>query len=107
METFADKFLDWHNTGFSVVEQPHRSPSLLNIPDLFSILFAAGGASLQFAAIPFNLIGDASTVDYFVTGHWFNLVYEECKRLDFPGVEVRFVVPQPNGMSTGIPSKGE
>jgi hypothetical protein len=27
--------------------------------------------------------------------------------LDFPGVEVRFVVPQPNGMSTGIPSKGE
>jgi phosphoserine aminotransferase len=84
-----------------------RLRSLLNIPDSFSILFVAGGASLQFAAIPFNLIGDAPAVDYFVTGHWSNLAYEECKRLDFPGVEVRLVVPQPNGMSTGIPSKGE
>ncbi len=28
---------------------------LLNIPDNYSVLFLGGGASLQFAMIPFNL----------------------------------------------------
>jgi phosphoserine aminotransferase len=118
-ETFVNEFLDWKGTGLSVVEQSHRSVpweeemedvkhrirSLLNIPDSYSVLFIAGGASLQFSAIPFNLIGDATAVDYFVTGHWSNLAYEECKRLDFPGVEVRLVAPPLKGMATDIPAK--
>jgi phosphoserine aminotransferase len=119
VETLADEFLDWKGTGFSVCEQSHRCAlwqaemddvrgrlrSLLNIPDTFHVLFVAGGASLQFSAIPFNLIGDAPAVDYFVTGHWSNLAYEECKRLNFPGVEARLVTTPPKGMATDIPSK--
>jgi phosphoserine aminotransferase len=83
----------------------NRLRGLLNIPDSFTILFVAGGGSLQFSAVPFNLLGDAPVVNYFVSGYWSNLAYEECKRLDFPGVEVRLVAPLPKGMATDIVSK--
>jgi phosphoserine aminotransferase len=119
VETISNEFFDWKGTGFSVFEQSHRSlswetemddvrnrlRSILNIPDSFAVLFMAGGGSLQFSAVPFNLLGDAPTVDYFVTGHWSNLAYEECKRLDFPGVDVRLVATPPKGMATDIASK--
>jgi phosphoserine aminotransferase len=82
-----------------------RLRSLLDVPDSHTILFVAGGASLQFSAIPFNFIGDANKVDYVVTGHWSNLAYEECERLGFPGVDVHLVVPPPKGLATDIPSR--
>jgi phosphoserine aminotransferase len=121
LEAISGEFTNWQGTGFSVVEQSHRSPTweskmdevhtrlraLLSIPDSFTILFMAGGGSLQFSAVPFNLLGDAATVDYFVTGHWSNVAYEECKRLNFSGVEVHLVVPPPKGMATDIPSEDE
>jgi phosphoserine aminotransferase len=82
-----------------------RLRHLLNIPRSHTILFVAGGASLQFSAIPFNFIGDATKVDYFVTGHWSNLAYEECVRLNFPGVDVNLVGPVPKDFATDIPPR--
>ena len=93
----------------SVLECSHRSPlwssehhdvynrlrRLLNIPPNFEILFLAGGGSLQFSAIPFNLLGDFTKVDYLITGTWSKKAYEECKRLDFDNVEVHSVAPLP------------
>jgi phosphoserine aminotransferase len=119
LRTAQEDLMDWEGTGLSVLEQSHRSPawgslmndtrsrlrSLLDIPTSHTILFIAGGASLQFSAIPFNFLGEATKVDYVVTGHWSHLAYEECQRLGFPGVDVHLVVPAPKGASTAIPSR--
>jgi phosphoserine aminotransferase len=83
----------------------NRLRGLLNIPDSFTVLFVAGGGSLQFSAVPFNLLDEASVVDYFVTEHWSNLAYEECKHLNFPGVESRLVALPPEGIATDVASK--
>jgi phosphoserine aminotransferase len=109
LEQAAKDLPNWNNAGCSVIEISHRSSlwsiemqettdrirSLLSIPDNFSILLLAAGASLQFSAVPFNLIGNATKVDYLVTGNWSQKAYEECKRLEFPGIDVRSVAPLP------------
>jgi phosphoserine aminotransferase len=109
LEQAARDLPNWNSVGCSVIELSHRSSPwsremadttnrirrLLNIPGEFSILLLSGGASLQFSAVPFNLIGNATKVDYLVTGNWSQKAYEECKRLAFPGVEVRSVGPLP------------
>ena len=65
----AKAVLNFSDTGLSVMEVSHRSKEfvavvdeatelfkeLLNIPDNYSILFLGGGASTQFAMVPFNL----------------------------------------------------
>jgi phosphoserine aminotransferase len=107
--TAKEDMVNWKGTGMSVLETSHRSQiwgelmdevrgrlrDLLNIPLSHTILFIAGGACLQFSAIPFNFIGKATKVDYLVTGHWSTLAYEECQRLNFPGVKVNLVSPMP------------
>jgi phosphoserine aminotransferase len=82
-----------------------RLRDILDIPTSHTILFVAGGASLQFSAIPFNLIGDAQQVDYVVTGIWSNRAYEECKRLNFPGVRINLVTPLPEIPTTRVPQR--
>lgn len=70
--------------GMSVMEMSHRSAmyeeiqsgaeetlrKLLRIPDTYSVLFLQGGASLQFAAVPLNLMGEKGKADYVKTGMW-------------------------------------
>jgi len=74
----------YNNTGMAVMELSHRSDdyakihseaksllkNLLNIPDNYYILFLQGGASLQFAMIPLNLLSPGSFADYIITGSW-------------------------------------
>ena len=68
-EAAAD-MLDYKGCGMSVMEMSHRSKmfqeiidtaqadlrKLMNIPDNYKVLFLQGGASLQFAMIPMNLM---------------------------------------------------
>ncbi len=68
----------------SVMEISHRSKDfmaiaekaeqdfrdLLQIPDDYSVLFAQGGATLQFAMVPLNLAAEGDTADYLLTGSW-------------------------------------
>ena len=42
---------------------------MLRVPDSHEILFLQGGATLQFAAIPMNLM-EGETADYAVTGNF-------------------------------------
>jgi phosphoserine aminotransferase len=52
-------------------EAEHRIRSLANIPDSYEVLFLQGGAALQNALIPANLITDSEqTADYILTGTW-------------------------------------
>jgi phosphoserine aminotransferase len=84
LENAQSEFLDFQSTGMSVMEISHRSPEfdavheeaislvkdLLNLSDNFHVLLLQGGASLQFAMIPMNLLGGNKTADYVNTGTW-------------------------------------
>lgn len=81
-------------TGMSVMEISHRSKTftdiiegaeanlrrLYSIPDNYHVLFLQGGAQLQFAMLPMNLMQDAShSADYILTGTWGNKALKEGK----------------------------
>ena len=75
---------DYEGHGLSLLEMSHRSKpvmdmiseteflarELLNVPDNYHILFLQGGASLQFAMVPLNLLDMNMTADYTDTGAW-------------------------------------
>lgn len=83
LETARRELLDYGSCGISVMEMSHRSSmfqeifnstkaklkNALSVPDSHEILFLQGGATLQFAAIPMNLI-EGRTADYAVTGNF-------------------------------------
>ena len=89
----ASEMLDYQGTGMSVMEMSHRSKSyqkiideaeadlrdLMKIPDNYKVLFLQGGASLQFAMIPMNLMKNGEA-DYIITGQWAKKAYEEAQR---------------------------
>ena len=78
----ADAVIDFANTGLSILEVSHRSKEfqavmdeaqalvkeLLNVPEGYSVLFLGGGASLQFAMVPYNLLKKKAA--YLDTGVW-------------------------------------
>ena len=84
------EMLDYRGCGMSVMEMSHRSAmfdsiakeaesdirELLNIPDNYKVLFLQGGASLQFAMIPMNLMKN-KVADYIVTGQWAKKAFQE------------------------------
>lgn len=88
------EFCDWQGTGTSIMEVSHRGQdfivvaqtseyhlrNLLNIPDNYHVLFLQGGAQLQFAGIPMNILGDYTRVHYVQTGVWSELAVEEAKK---------------------------
>ena len=88
----AEEMLDYKGSGMSVMEMSHRSKwfddiikeaekdlrELMNIPDNYKVLFVQGGASLQFAAIPMNLMKN-KVADYIVTGQWAKKAFAEAK----------------------------
>ena len=89
----AEEMLDYRGCGMSVMEMSHRSKvyqdilntaeadlrELMNIPDNYKVLFLQGGAHLQFAMIPLNLMKNGEA-DYIVTGQWSKRAYNEAKK---------------------------
>ena len=83
LERARDELMDYQGSGMSVMEMSHRSKlfqdifdrtklslrELMGVPDTHEILFLQGGATLQFAAIPMNLI-EGGCADYAVTGNF-------------------------------------
>jgi len=82
---------DFAGTGLSLMEISHRSKEfvavmdeatalfkeLLNIPEGYSVIFLGGGASLQFAMLPYNLM--KSKAAYLNTGEWASKAIKEAK----------------------------
>lgn len=58
----------------------------MNIPENYKIMFFQGGATLQNACIPLNLLGDKETANYLVTGVWSSKSCEEAKKYCTPHV---------------------
>lgn len=89
-----NELLDWRGTGMSIMEMSHRGDDfvgiankaeadlrkLLGVPDHYKVLFLQGGASLQFSAVPLNLLGTGQTADYVDTGIWSSKAIEEARR---------------------------
>ncbi len=81
--------------GMSVLEISHRSKTfdqiiqtaekdmraLLSIPDGYHVLFLQGGASLQFAMVPMNLMGKDGSADYVHTGSWAKVAIGEARKV--------------------------
>ena len=94
LEKAQQELLDWQGKGLSIMEMSHRSADyvavaekaeadlrkLMNIPENYKVLFLQGGASLQFSAIPLNLLGKNSKADYIHTGIWSEKALKEAKR---------------------------
>ncbi len=94
LEKAQAEMLDWHGKGLSIMEMSHRSADyvamaekaeadlrkLMNIPENYKVLFLQGGASLQFSAIPLNLLGKNNKADYIDTGIWSEKALKEAQR---------------------------
>jgi phosphoserine aminotransferase len=82
---------DFAGTGLSILEISHRSKEfvacmndttnlfkeLLDIPSGYQVIFLGGGASLQFAMVPMNLLEKKAA--YLNTGEWANKAQKEAK----------------------------
>jgi phosphoserine aminotransferase len=89
----GDEMLDWHGTGMCVMEMSHRGKEfisiaeeaefdlreLLDIPVNYEVLFLQGGATLQFAQVPMNLLHGKGKADYILTGEWSKKAVKEAK----------------------------
>jgi len=80
--------------GISILEISHRSKAftqiieqaeanlrkLLAVPDDYRVLFLQGGAQMQFAMVPMNLLrGTGKAADYVLTGSWGKKAIAEAK----------------------------
>jgi len=87
----GDEMLDWRGSGMGVMEMSHRGKEfmaiaaeaeadlreLLAIPANYKVLFLQGGATLQFAQVPMNLLRGKRAADYVVTGEWSKKAVKE------------------------------
>ncbi len=93
LEEVAAEMLNYKGSGMCVMEMSHRSKvyqsiidaaeadlrELMGIPDNYKVLFIQGGATLQFAMIPMNLMKNG-VADYIVTGAWSKKAEEEARK---------------------------
>ncbi len=95
LEQARDELLALPGVGASVLEISHRSPTfeaiaaeaeanlreLLGVPGTHRVLFLQGGASLQFAMAPLNLLGRDRAAEYVLTGSWSRKALAEAERV--------------------------
>ncbi len=91
IENTAKAILDFNGIGMSIIEISHRSKEfqavideaeallkeLYSIPEGYKVLFLGGGASTQFAMVPFNLLEKKAA--YLETGVWAKKAIKEAK----------------------------
>lgn len=84
LEQARDEMLSYKGSGVSVMEISHRSDAfaqikqraesglrrLLGLGEEFEVLFMHGGATMQFSAVPMNLLAEGKSAEYIVTGAW-------------------------------------
>lgn len=89
LEDAKAELTDFASTGMSLIELSHRSEaydlvhrralelarSVAGAPDEFEVLFIQGGATLQFAMIPINLLSGGGSAGYVVSGSWAKKAY--------------------------------
>jgi len=117
LERAASEMTNYKGSGMSVMEMSHRSKvyqeifdetkadlrRILSVPDTHEILFMQGGATLQFAAIPMNLISATGKADYAVTGNFAKLAMKEAKKYG----DIHIAASTEDCSHTRIPAQSE
>ena len=94
LQDVAANLTNYKDSGQSVMEMSHRSKEfetiineaeqnfreILDIPSNYKVLFLQGGATLQFAMIPLNLLSKSKKADYILTGQWAKKAAEEATK---------------------------
>ena len=93
-EKSAQAILDFNNSGLSILEISHRSKDFVAVMEDaralvlellglegkgYQALFLAGGASLEFLMVPYNLMKVDGKAAYLDTGTWANNAIKEAK----------------------------
>jgi phosphoserine aminotransferase len=95
LKTAQSELLSLPGVGMSILEISHRSKTfedilgraeadiraLAGVPPNYRVLFLQGGASLQFAMVPMNLLATGATGDYLVTGVWASKAADEARKI--------------------------
>ena len=95
LEQASAALLDFNGTGLSLIEVSHRDKDfegvmhearaavkrLLGLGDDFEVLYLQGGASLQFAMVPMNLLRPDGKAAYVNTGTWATKAIEDAQKL--------------------------
>lgn len=99
-EQAAQSVLNYNNTGLSILELGHRTPTfqavmdeaqallkeLMQLDSDHEVLFLHGGASTQFMQVPMNLLDEKETAAYADTGVWSSKAIKEAKLFGRPEV---------------------
>ncbi len=110
MKKAQSEFLNFANTGSSVMELSHRSKefitvaekaeadlrNLMAIPENYKVLFCHGGGRGQFSAVALNLLGENKKADYIVTGAWSKSAAEEASH--YGNINVINVIDNTDGI---------
>ena len=90
----AQAILDFNNSGLSILEISHRSKDFVAVMDEaralalellglegkgYQALFLAGGASLEFLMVPYNLMKEGGKAAYLDSGTWASAAIKESK----------------------------
>ncbi|MGH8401246.1 MAG: 3-phosphoserine/phosphohydroxythreonine transaminase [Gammaproteobacteria bacterium] len=95
LDSIRDELTDYRGSGISMLEMGHRTEIfstlmaqteadlrvLMDIPERYAVLFLHGGASLQFAMAPLNLLGSHESASYVNTGLWSAKAIKEASLL--------------------------
>jgi phosphoserine aminotransferase len=112
-----DELLDFQGSGMSLIEMSHRSAEYdavhevalsrlrgaLEVPDEFEVLFMQGGALLQFAMVPMNLLAEGATAGYVRSGAWGRAAHADAERV----TAVYLAWDGTDGGYTRMPAAGE
>ncbi|MFM2310228.1 MAG: hypothetical protein RLY87_2350 [Chloroflexota bacterium] len=86
---------NYADTGISILESSHRTKEyesinqramerfrrILGLTDAYDIAFLQGGASMQFAMLPMNMLTNTNCGAYVISGVWAEKAYEEAERI--------------------------
>jgi len=89
----SDACINFDNLNLSLLEISHRSKNyekvideshaiikeLFEVGDDYDVMYLGGGASLQFAMVPYNLLSDKGYAAYVNTGVWASKAIKEAK----------------------------
>jgi phosphoserine aminotransferase len=95
LEEAQAEFVDYQGKGMSLIEMSHRSAEydavhaeamdlvrrLYDLPDGYKVLFLGGGATLQFAMVPLNLMGAGGRCDFTLTGSWSKKAHADAAKV--------------------------
>jgi phosphoserine aminotransferase len=95
LQQAAEAVLNFDGLNLSLLEISHRSKNfiavmdearalvkeLLHLDDAYDVLYIGGGASLQFAMVPYNLLHNQGTAGYVNTGVWATKAIKEAKKI--------------------------